>query len=333
MQIFYFFPSLDTKWGEFLHKPNETFHDFDDICSEIEKDTDRVAGAKKGIDSTPINLKIFSPDVVNLTLVDLPGLTKIAVGDQDADIEIQIENLVMEYIKNPYSIILAVSAANTDLATSEALKIAKKIDPEGVRTLAVLTKLDLMDEGTDAFNVLSGSVIPVKLGIIGVINRSQKGINENKAMEDQLKMEASFLAQKYSTLAAKNGTPYLAKKLSQLLMSHINSCLPQLHQGVKDKTAEIAALTELYGKEIIDKDYTLNDLIKKFSTAYRTTIEGTTWNLDYVESGKTELYNILHTEFEESLRGFSPFVNRSEGEILAMLKAFGARPTLDDNPV
>ncbi len=59
------------------------------------------------------------------------------------------------------------------MATSEALKIAREVDPDGRRTLAVITKLDLMDAGTDAMDVLMGRVIPVKLGIIGVVNRSQ----------------------------------------------------------------------------------------------------------------------------------------------------------------
>jgi dynamin 1-like protein len=63
-----------------------------------------------------------------------------------------------------------------DMATSESLKIARDIDPEGRRTLAVVTKLDLMDAGTDAIDILCGRVIPVKLGIIGVINRSQQDI-------------------------------------------------------------------------------------------------------------------------------------------------------------
>ena len=50
----------------------------------------------------------------------------------------------------------------------------------GRRTLAVITKLDLMDAGTDAMEVLCGRVIPVKLGIIGVVNRSQADINDKK---------------------------------------------------------------------------------------------------------------------------------------------------------
>ena len=120
------------------------------------------------------------------------------MGDQPEDIEKQIRELILKYINNPNSIILAVSPANADMATSESLKFAREIDPDGRRTLAVITKvclfkylmlnihlvkslqLDLMDAGTDAIDILCGRVIPVKLGIIGVINRSQQDIIDKK---------------------------------------------------------------------------------------------------------------------------------------------------------
>lgn len=85
--------------------------------------------------------------MVNLTLVDLPGITKVPVGDQPEDIEDKIYELIVSFISNPNSLILAVTPATTDLATSEALKLAREVDPEGRRTLAVITKLDLMDAG------------------------------------------------------------------------------------------------------------------------------------------------------------------------------------------
>jgi dynamin 1-like protein len=134
-------------WGVFLHAKNRIFKDFDDIRQEIEIETNKIAGNNKGICAEPINLKIYSTKVVNLTLVDLPGITKVPVGDQPPDIEQQIRELVLKYIANPNSIILAVVTANTDMATSESIAIAKDVDPDGRRTLAVVTKLDLMDAG------------------------------------------------------------------------------------------------------------------------------------------------------------------------------------------
>ena len=110
-----------------------------------------MTGSNKGISSIPINLRVYSPHVLNLTLVDLPGITKVAVGDQPKDIEEQIKNMILEFISKDACLILAVSPANSDLANSDALKLAREVDPEGNRTIGVITKLDLMDEGTQAF--------------------------------------------------------------------------------------------------------------------------------------------------------------------------------------
>jgi dynamin 1-like protein len=106
-----------------------------------------MAGGNKAICPEPINLKIYSSRVVSLTVVDLPGITKVPVGDQPEDVETQIRDLLIHYIANPNSIVLAVVTANTDMATAESIKLARDIDPDGRRTLAVLTKLDLMDAG------------------------------------------------------------------------------------------------------------------------------------------------------------------------------------------
>lgn len=97
-------------------------------------------------------------------MVDLPGLTKVPVGDQPKDIEKQIREMILKYITKPNAIILAVTAANTDLANSDGLKLAREVDPEGLRTIGVLTKVDLMDQGTDVIDILAGRMIPLRLG-------------------------------------------------------------------------------------------------------------------------------------------------------------------------
>ena len=139
-------------------------------------DTERIAGKNKNIAYEPIIVKIFSRSVVDLTLVDMPGITKIPTGDQPFDMEMKINELNMRYIKPKNAIIMAVCAANVDLANSDGLKIARRVDPFGERTIGVITKIDLMDEGTNACEILSGKVVPLKLGYVGVVCRSQKDI-------------------------------------------------------------------------------------------------------------------------------------------------------------
>jgi len=111
----------DAEWGEFLHIPGTKFTDFRQIRKEIITETDRLTGRNKGIDHTPIHLKVYSPSVLALTLVDLPGIAKVPVGDQPHDIERQIHDMCLEYVSNPNAIILAVTAANQDLANSDGM--------------------------------------------------------------------------------------------------------------------------------------------------------------------------------------------------------------------
>ncbi|XP_076877679.1 dynamin-1-like protein isoform X4 [Brachyhypopomus gauderio] len=318
------------EWGKFLHTKNKLFTDFDEIRQEIEAETDRISGNNKGISDEPIHLKVFSPHVVNLTLVDLPGITKVPVGDQPKDIEIQIRELILKYISNPNCIILAVTAANTDMATSEALKVSREVDPDGRRTLAVVTKLDLMDAGTDAMDVLMGRVIPVKLGLIGVVNRSQLDINTKKSVADAIRDEHGFLQKKYPSLANRNGTKYLARTLNRLLMHHIRDCLPELKTRINVLAAQYQSLLSSYGEPVEDKSATLLQLITKFAAEYCNTIEGTAKHIETAElCGGARICYIFHETFGRTLESVDPLGGLTTIDVLTAIRnATGPRPAL-----
>nr|CAG4641490.1 EOG090X01UE [Eurycercus lamellatus] len=318
------------EWAKFLHIKNKIFTDFGEVLKEVENETERVAGNNKGIAHESINLKVFSTKVVNLTLVDLPGITKVPVGDQPDDIEEKIYELIYSFVSNPNSLILAVTPATTDLATSEALKLARDVDPEGRRTLAVITKLDLMDAGTDAIDVLCGRVIPVKLGIIGLVNRSQKDIQNNKSIEEALKDEISFLQRRYPTLANRNGTAYLGKTLQRLLMHHIRDCLPELKTRVNLMVSQFQALLHSYGDHVKDKSQTLLQIITKFASSYCATIEGTARNIETTElCGGARICYIFHETFGRTLDSIHPLAGLTTLDILTAIRnATGPRPAL-----
>ncbi|KAG8012787.1 Dynamin-1-like protein [Nibea albiflora] len=318
------------EWGKFLHTKNKIYTDFEEIRQEIEAETERMSGNNKGICDEPIHLKVFSPYVVNLTLVDLPGITKVPVGDQPKDIELQIRELIFKYISNPNSIILAVTAANTDMATSEALKVAREVDTDGRRTLAVVTKLDLMDAGTDAMDVLMGRVIPVKLGIIGVVNRSQLDINHKKAVSDAIRDEYAFLQKKYPSLANRNGTKYLARTLNRLLMHHIRDCLPELKTRINVLAAQYQSLLNSYGEPVEDKSSTLLQLITKFAAEYCHTIEGTAKYIETAElCGGARICYIFHETFGRTLESVDPLGGLTTIDVLTAIRnATGPRPAL-----
>ncbi|CAD5219786.1 unnamed protein product [Bursaphelenchus okinawaensis] len=317
-------------WAVFDHTGSDIFTDFTQVRKEIEDETDRFCGSNKGISDKPITLRIFSHRVVNLSLIDLPGIIKVPIGDQPQDIEEQVRKLILSYITNPNSLILAVTAANQDFATSEPLKLARDVDRDGDRTLAVLTKLDLMDRGTDAMEVLTGRTVPVKLGIIGVVNRSQADIQADKSIEDCLKDEAKFLAKTYPTLATRNGIQYLSKTLNRLLIHHIRECLPQLKVRVNTLMSQCRSLLNSYGEPVGDKSRTLLQLINNFANAYTSTIEGTSKNIETSELiGGARISYIFHGTFVEALEQVDPMEKLSTIDVLTAIRnATGTKPDL-----
>uniref|UniRef100_A0A8C9RK18 Dynamin-1-like protein n=1 Tax=Scleropages formosus TaxID=113540 RepID=A0A8C9RK18_SCLFO len=306
------------------------FTDFGEIRREIEEETERGSGDNKGISSEPIHLKIFSPHVLNLTLVDLPGITKVPVGDQPEDIETQVQEMILSFISNPNSLILAVSPANSDLATSDALKLAREVDPDGRRTLLVISKLDLMDAGTDALEVLLGRVIPVRLGIIGVVNRSQHDINTQKSLTDAARDEQAFLQRHYPSLASRCGSRYLARTLSRLLMHHIRDTLPELKTRVTVLSAQYQARLNSYGQPVEDHSATLLQIVTKFASDYCNTIEGTARHIQTSElCGGARICYIFHETFGRTLQSIDPLGGLTELDILTAIRnATGPRPAL-----
>ncbi|KAH7326723.1 Dynamin central region-domain-containing protein [Stachybotrys elegans] len=325
-----------SEWAEFHHIPNRRFNDFGDVKREIENETSRVAGTNKGINRQPINLKIYSPHVLNLTLVDLPGLTKVPIGDQPGDIEKQTRNLISEYIAKPNSIILAVSPANVDIVNSEALKLARHVDPLGRRTIGVLTKVDLMDHGTNALDILSGRVYPLKLGFIGVVNRSQQDIQGNKPMDEALQAEADFFRHHpaYRNIATRCGTQFLAKTLNTTLMAHIRERLPdikaRLNTLMGQTQQELASYGDMHfsGKE--HRGSLILQLMTRFATSFISSIDGTSTEISTKElCGGARIYYIFNSVFGSSLESIDPTSNLSALDIrTAIRNSTGPRPSL-----
>ncbi|XP_033951879.1 dynamin-1a isoform X3 [Pseudochaenichthys georgianus] len=293
-----------TEYAEFLHCKGKKFTDFDEVRQEIEAETDRITGANKGISPVPINLRVYSPHVLNLTLVDLPGMTKVPVGDQPADIEAQIREMLMQFVTKDNCLMLAVSPANSDLANSDALKIAKEVDPQGMRTIGVITKLDLMDEGTDAKEILENKHLPLRRGYIGVVNRSQKDIDGKKDINAAMAAERKFFLSHpgYRHLADRMGTPFLQKTLNQQLTNHIRDTLPALRAKLQSQLLSIEKEVEEYKNFRPDdpsrKTKALLQMVQQFSVDFDKCIEGSGDQIDTAElSGGARINRIFHERF------------------------------------
>ncbi|KII61022.1 Dynamin-1 [Thelohanellus kitauei] len=229
------------EYGVFFHNKGRKYTNFDEIRKEIELETDRVTGKNKNISPIPINLRIYSPNVLTLTLIDLPGVTNVAVGDQPADIGVQIRDMVKHAISNPNCLILAVIPAVTDIANSEALKLSQEFDPNHMRTIGVVTKIDMMGEGTDCLDILRNKVYPLARGFVGVVNRSQKDIIQKKDMSAAKTEEMKFFNTHpvYRSLGDRVGTDFLQKTLSEQLAVHIQNTLPKLKENIIEQLAVI----------------------------------------------------------------------------------------------
>ncbi|KAF7990472.1 hypothetical protein HCN44_000277 [Aphidius gifuensis] len=243
----------DEEFAEFKHTESKKFR-IDEVCKEIEDETDKSTVGDKGINHEPITLKIYSPTVLNLTLVDLPGLTKVPVQGQPLDIAEQIREMVLEYITKENALILAVTPGNIDLATSDALELAKEVDPTGIRTIGVITKLDMMGEGNDARAVLENKLYPLSRGYVGVINRNQSDIEKKKSIVDAIESEKKFFNSHpaYKFFSDRLGIHCLQRILNEQLTSHIFEKLPVLRN---DLGAELSNIDIYLGI----KEYTLND--------------------------------------------------------------------------
>ncbi|XP_078541225.1 dynamin-2 isoform X2 [Lissotriton helveticus] len=293
-----------TEYAEFLHCKSKKFTDFDEVRQEIEAETDRVTGNNKGISPVPINLRVYSPHVLNLTLIDLPGITKVPVGDQPADIEYQIKDMILQFINRESCLILAVTPANSDLANSDALKMAKEVDPQGLRTIGVITKLDLMDEGTDAREILENKLLPLRRGYIGVVNRSQKDIDGRKDIKAALAAERKFFLShpSYRHLADRMGTPHLQKTLNQQLTNHIRDTLPAVRSKLQSQLLSLEKEVEEYKNFRPDdptrKTKALLQMVQQFGVDFEKRIEGSGDQVDTVElSGGARINRIFHERF------------------------------------
>ncbi|CAN6450854.1 unnamed protein product [Victoria cruziana] len=324
-----------SEWGEFLHLPGKRFFDFSGIRREIQAETEREIGANKGVSDKQIRLKVFSPNVLNITLVDLPGITKVPVGDQPTDIEARIRTMILSYIKHETCIILAVTPANSDLANSDALQMARIADPDGSRTIGVITKLDIMDRGTDARNFLLGNVIPLRLGYVGVVNRSQEDIIYNRSIQEALANEENFFRSRpvYHGLSDRCGVSQLAKKLNQILVQHIRRVLPGFKARINVQMValakELASLGEITESKAGQSALVLN-ILTKYSEAFSSMVEGKHEELSTTElSGGARIHYIFQSIFVKSLEEVDPCEDLSDEDIrMAIQNAAGPKNAL-----
>jgi len=329
----------EEEWGEFLHLPSKRFYDFSEIREEIQRETERTTGRNKGISNQTINLKIYSPFVLNLTVVDLPGVTRVPSGDQPEDIEEQIRNMCLDFISNPNAVILAVSAANQDISNSDGLQLALTADPEGLRTIGVVTKVDIMDQGTDAIDILSNRVHPLKRGYVAVVNRSQKDIQDNMTVRDGLAKENAYFRShpKYRSYLSKCGATTLTAKLNQILMHHIRECLPGIKSKISIMLTEVQSNLDSLGESgddltVAKQGEKLLKVLSNFATSLNDFVDGKGSDVGVEMEelcGGARIMYLFNEVFARRLMAVNPFDTLRDQDIqTAMANSNGVRHPL-----
>ncbi|XP_013865327.1 interferon-induced GTP-binding protein Mx [Austrofundulus limnaeus] len=223
------------------------------VEKKIREAQDEMAGVGVGISDDLISLEIASPEVPDLTLIDLPGIARVAVKGQPENIGDQIKRLIQKFITKQETISLVVVPSNVDIATTEALKMAQQVDPEGERTLGILTKPDLVDKGTEetVVEIVHNEIIQLKKGYMIVKCRGQKEITERVSLTEAIEREKAFFKDHpyfHTLYSGGHATvPKLAEKLTIELVHHIERSLPRLEEQIEEKLKQTQAELDRYG--------------------------------------------------------------------------------------
>ncbi|KAF4121448.1 Dynamin central region [Geosmithia morbida] len=183
-----------------------------------------------------LRVELSSPTQPHLTLVDLPGLFLAGNKTQSLEDAKMVEHLVLSYMEQPRSIILAVVSAKSEFALQQVTQRAREKDPDGHRTVGLITKPDTLDEGSESqtsyLELAHNRDVEFRHGWHVVRNRDFKSRNSSRAERDAAE-EAFFSSGVWSSLSpAQLGIQSLITKLSKLLYDHTLSNLPEVLQEV-----------------------------------------------------------------------------------------------------
>jgi len=273
----------DYAWAVFDKISDKKFTNFEEVRQEIERQTDEVAGSNKGICDDPIVLTIYATDAPDLTMVDLPGITRVPVkgSDQREDIETLTRDMTRRYIDDPRTVILAVLPANQDVSVSDALQLVRLVDPAGIRSIGVVTKIDIMDQGTDASQILRGEDIPLKHGYVGVKMRSQQDIIDKKPVKKALSEEKDWFDNHriYNKLPpGMVGTKTLIDKLTAILFRNVRRVLPEIKKEINEKRRSVQDRLEELGEGVPLEDnervQVMWTMVTDYCDMFKNTIRG-----------------------------------------------------------
>jgi replication fork clamp-binding protein CrfC len=237
-------PTSTEEYGEFPDLGLRRIHDFSSIQRTL-TELNLAVPDSECVSDDPIHLTVYSPNVPDLSLIDLPGYIQVVGQNQPLELKQKISELCDKYIQPP-NVILAISAADVDLANSTALRASRRVDPRGERTIGVITKMDLVDPRRGAA-ILSDKQYPLRLGYVGVISKAPHSAGLFKMASGNLmsavaKQENAFFSShplEFGSDAGLDvGTTTLRKKLMHVLEQTMSSSLQTTTDAIKQELEE-----------------------------------------------------------------------------------------------
>ncbi|RAL12437.1 dynamin family protein [Aspergillus homomorphus CBS 101889] len=274
-------------------------------------------------------LEISGPDEDHLSVIDVPGIFKLTTPGQTTKADIQlVRDMVLGYMRNSRSILLTVVAANVDVANQEIIEIARELDPDGERTLGVLTKPDLVDKGAEQkiLNIIAGLEIPLRYGWILLRNLGQKEMEQGEIDRDAAETEFGK-TELWNTVAADRfGIASLKSRLQETVTENARRAFPHVRAEINRKLREAKAALRVLGDE---RDTTsqqlkyLLDAVTKFNemtTQALATNYGADTNFDrYTE---LRLATLVVNRDDMFARSFEIWGHKYEFEMNSITTAF-----------
>ena len=257
-----------------------TSTDEENIREQIELFTQKYAGSEKNISYKEIVIRINSPDVPNLTLVDLPGLVMVACTDQGQpeNIKEQIKDLIKHYITQSNTIIMGILPARCDIEVDSAMELIKTYDIKGERTIGILTKIDLMNTNTDIGDYLTNNIsndLKLAYGYFAIKNKNSNTISykEHNTVENEFFNNHNV----YGTMDKSHmGITNLSIYLSNILLSQIDSMMPSIKSKLNQQLINVNKELEKLGSHIVvddnNKGFMFNYYITEFVKCYSESI-------------------------------------------------------------
>ncbi|KAF4120150.1 dynamin-like GTPase MGM1, mitochondrial [Geosmithia morbida] len=292
-------PEAKEEYGEFPDLGLRRITDFSSIQRTL-TELNLAVPDSQCVSDDPIHLTVYSPNVPDLSLIDLPGYIQVVGQDQPLQLKQKISELCDKYIQPP-NVILAISAADVDLANSTALRASRRVDPRGQRTIGVITKMDLVDPPR-ASAILTNKQYPLRLGYVGVICKGPPSqglfkIGSSSLLASISKQEGAYFSSYPLEFGPGSGVEVgsttLRKKLMHVLEQTMSSSLQGTSDAIKQELEEVVYEFKVqYNDRPLSAESYLAESLDAFKHSFKQFAD---------EFGRSQMHELLKAELDQKV--------------------------------